>query len=118
MSGEQFTMPVPVRAYTHILVHVTATNGASTVSTTLRYADQTTTPDTATVADWVNPPNAASCLGGAYVDRFNLTNDRVERVNGCIYSIDLVPAPGRDVASVDIKNIQGGWLVFFAATGW
>lgn len=118
-NATSLTFAVPPNQYTQLQIYATSTEGSSSLTITLTYADTTTGTVTLTVPDWGQAASAtgavfalSSSLGRIGTGQYD-TNDTF-----AIYGANLGPDSTRSLVNVSVKTAGSGRLVFYGATGW
>lgn len=115
-----FTFPVPGKRYTKMLVFMTSAEGPSRLRFKLAYADGTFEEREVLLPDYYNEaPAGDTNIFSLTADlaKWNATGRMTERDHHHIHGVDLHPAAGKELVSVQVSKTAPGYLVFWGATG-
>jgi hypothetical protein len=121
VEGEgEFAFPVPARRYKKMLVFMTSAEGPSHLRFKLAYVDGMVEQREILLPDYYNDAPAGD------TNVFSLATDLAkwdssgrmkEPGHHYIHGVDLHPAAGKELVSVQVGKTAPGYLVFWGATG-
>lgn len=115
-----FAFAVPEAKYSKLFLFFTSSEGASTLSIDLTYADATIETKPVTLPDYFDfIPATDTVLFNLVADlpKWNKTNVVAERTHHNLDGIELHPSPAKTLASVKVSKTAKAYLVFWGATG-
>jgi hypothetical protein len=117
-NGTTFTFAVPAQPYTQLQIYATSTEGTTSLSATLTYADTTTAAVPFTIPDWGT--NAATApvfvLAGGLARLGSGTFEGHDAF--ALYGVNLSPDSAKVLTQVTVTFTSGKRFLFYGATGW
>ena len=117
-GADSFTVPLPPAVYSKVFLIFTSSEGSSTLTFTLTYADSTATKT-------VELPDYFNVIAAGDANCFNLVNDLAkwsktnavaENNHHFVDGVELHPA-GRVLKSIKVAKTAKAYVVFWGATG-
>ncbi len=119
LAGE-FTVPVPAAKYSKVFLFFTSSEGASTLTFLLTYADATTETKNVVLPDYFDVINTTDpVLFNLVLDmaKWNKLNVHTESNHHNLDGVELHPAADKILSSIKVTKTAKAYLVFWGATG-
>jgi MYXO-CTERM domain-containing protein len=115
----QFSFDVPAATYSKMFLFVTSSEGSSSLSVTLKYAD-TTDVVPVTVPDYYNDVSATDALVfnlASNLPKWTQQNAVAEMNHHNLTGLELHPRADKALTGIAIDKTAAGYFVFWGATG-
>jgi hypothetical protein len=121
-DGTPFSFAVPQALYTQLQVYGLATEGATTISVLVTYADNTTSTVSLAVPDWFNDAVAPQFTLIDGLDRIKDGTTFTAAKNPAVFGLNVNPDKTKPIKLVTITNTTAtnptAFFVFYGATAW